>query len=75
MIVIDATIAIAWAFHEEEMADQLGERLLAERLIAPALWRLEVLNVLRRSGSESSVRTKAQTSSEIWMRSGSKLST
>jgi predicted nucleic acid-binding protein len=46
MIVVDATAAIAWTMHEDDKTVVLGEELADEQIVAPALWRLEVLNVV-----------------------------
>lgn len=46
MIVVDATAAIAWAMHEDDLTDTLTQYFASGRIVAPALWRLEVLNVV-----------------------------
>lgn len=46
MIVVDATAAIAWAMQEGELTDALAALLVSEPLVAPSLWRLEVVNVV-----------------------------
>ena len=46
MIVVDASATLAWLFGERDPIDWLAERLTKERLIAPALWRLEVVNAI-----------------------------
>jgi predicted nucleic acid-binding protein len=49
MIVIDASTALAWAFNEDDFADRFAKQLAAERLLAPPIWRLEVVNVMLRN--------------------------
>jgi predicted nucleic acid-binding protein len=48
-LVIDASMTIAWLFHDErsEAAQAVLRRVAAEGARVPALWRLEVANVLR----------------------------
>ncbi len=46
MIVVDATAAIAWAMHEDDLTQSLAAQFASDRIVAPALWRLEVLNVV-----------------------------
>ena len=47
-LVLDASVALAWCFKDEasEAADRLLERLETETAVVPALWHLEVANVL-----------------------------
>jgi predicted nucleic acid-binding protein len=47
-LVLDASVALAWCFKDEasEAADRLLERLETETALVPALWHLEVANVL-----------------------------
>jgi len=47
-LVLDASVALAWCFKDEasEAADRLLERLETETAAVPALWHLEVANVL-----------------------------
>ncbi|MBC7227691.1 MAG: type II toxin-antitoxin system VapC family toxin [Thermoflexales bacterium] len=46
--VLDASVALAWCFEDEESAEavEVLERLKRERAIVPALWFLEVGNAL-----------------------------
>lgn len=48
MFVIDTSITMAWCFEDEatEATDALLERLRHERAAVPAIWPLEVSNVL-----------------------------
>ncbi|MBB6255017.1 type II toxin-antitoxin system VapC family toxin [Nitrospirillum iridis] len=48
-VVVDASMAIAWLFNDErtEAAHAVMRRVVAEGAWVPALWRLEVANVLR----------------------------
>jgi predicted nucleic acid-binding protein len=47
-LVLDASVALAWCFKDEasEAADRLLERLETETAVVPALWHIEVANVL-----------------------------
>jgi len=47
-LVIDASVALAWCFSDErtEAAARLLERLAAEPASVPAIWHLEIANVL-----------------------------
>ncbi|MBV8133975.1 MAG: type II toxin-antitoxin system VapC family toxin [Alphaproteobacteria bacterium] len=47
-LVIDASVALAWCFSDErtEAAIRLLERLAAEAASVPAIWHLEIANVL-----------------------------
>lgn len=47
-IVIDASVTMAWCFEDEasEQTDELLDQLRHEAAIVPALWQLEVANVL-----------------------------
>jgi predicted nucleic acid-binding protein len=49
MIVIDASTALAWAFNEDDFADRFADQFTSERLLAPPIWRLEVVNVVLRN--------------------------
>jgi predicted nucleic acid-binding protein len=49
MIVIDASTALAWAFNDDNFADRFADQLASERLLAPPIWRLEVVNVILRN--------------------------
>jgi predicted nucleic acid-binding protein len=49
MIVIDASTALAWAFNDDDFADRFADQLASERLLAPPIWRLEVVNVILRN--------------------------
>lgn len=48
MVVIDASIALAWCFDDEAtpQTDALLDRVRDEGAITPGLWRLELSNVL-----------------------------
>jgi len=47
-IVVDASIAIAWSVPDEvePFADRILERVATEGAVVPALWHLEVANIL-----------------------------
>lgn len=47
-IVIDTSVTMAWCFEDEatEQTDRVLDHLLADAAIVPALWQLEVANVL-----------------------------
>ena len=49
MIVVDASIAIAWQFEDEATpaADALLARTVDSGAVVPTIWRLEVANTLR----------------------------
>lgn len=49
MLVIDASVALAWCFADEasETADRALDRVEHEGAVAPAIWPLEVANGLR----------------------------
>jgi predicted nucleic acid-binding protein len=49
MIIIDASVALAWCFADEggELADAVLSRVVGEGAAAPAHWPLEVANGLR----------------------------
>ena len=48
-VVLDASMAVAWLFDDERTpaAHAVMRRVVAEGAVVPALWRLEVANVLR----------------------------
>jgi predicted nucleic acid-binding protein len=48
MLVIDASLALAWCFGDEKTpaADRAIDRVRDEGALVPSLWRLEVANVL-----------------------------
>ena len=48
MFVIDASVTMAWCFEDEvtEATDALLDRLRSDQATAPAVWPLEVANVL-----------------------------
>ena len=46
MIVVDASATLAWLFDENDPIDWLEDHLTKDRLIVPALWRLEVVNAI-----------------------------
>jgi len=48
MIVIDASVALALAFSEDD-ADRIAALVASERLLAPPIWRLDVVNVILRN--------------------------
>ncbi len=47
-LVLDASVALAWCFENEATAaaDRVLERLAAEAASVPAIWHLEIANVL-----------------------------
>lgn len=47
--VIDASVTLAWCFHDEryERADRVLGRLTTDDALVPAIWPLEVANALR----------------------------
>ena len=51
MFVLDCSIAVAWLFEDESTpkADELLDRLKDSGALVPALWRLELGNVLARA--------------------------
>ncbi len=58
MFVVDASVTMAWCFEDEatEATDAVLDRLRSERALVPAIWPLEVANVLlvaQRSGRVS----------------------
>ncbi|HEX4079415.1 MAG TPA: type II toxin-antitoxin system VapC family toxin [Rhizomicrobium sp.] len=48
-IVLDASMTIAWLFHDERTpaTEAVLRRVVAEGAVVPSLWRIEVANVLR----------------------------
>ena len=46
--VIDASMTLAWLLNEEGLAARIRPKLAHAQLVAPWLWRLEVVNVLLR---------------------------
>ena len=48
MIVLDASVALAWCFEDETSAaaDVVADRLMSEPAIVPAIWPLEVANAV-----------------------------
>jgi predicted nucleic acid-binding protein len=44
--VIDASVTLAWLFDEDGSASRIGPVLSEADLVAPALWRLEVVNTI-----------------------------
>jgi predicted nucleic acid-binding protein len=48
VIVLDASVALAWCFTDEQssLADAVVERLRSDRAIVPAIWPFEVGNAL-----------------------------
>lgn len=48
MIVLDASVALAWCFEDElsAAADVVADRLMSEPAIVPAIWPLEVANAV-----------------------------
>jgi predicted nucleic acid-binding protein len=48
VIVLDASVALAWCFEDEHspVADDVADRLQTERAIVPAIWPFEVGNAL-----------------------------
>lgn len=65
MIVIDASITIAWTLADEQttFANIIRDRVLAEGALVPSIWTLEVANVLiqaeRRGRKDASTVTRA----------------
>jgi hypothetical protein len=55
MIVIDASTALAWAFDEDDFADRFASQFSSERLLAPPIWRLEVVTGLLQNDVSRSV--------------------
>jgi predicted nucleic acid-binding protein len=49
LIVVDASIALAWSFEDERTpeVDQILERVLARGAVVPAIWPLEIANTLQ----------------------------
>lgn len=49
MIVLDASMTIAWLFEDErtEAAEEVETRVAVDGAITPSLWRLEIANMLR----------------------------
>ncbi len=48
LFVIDNSVVMSWCFNDEanEYADAVLEKLMAARAVVPAIWPLEVVNVL-----------------------------
>lgn len=48
MIVLDASVALAWCFADEQspLADAVADLLTTDRAVVPAIWPLEVGNAL-----------------------------
>ena len=48
MIVLDASVALAWCFDDEQspLADAVAEHLRSDRALVPAIWPYEVGNAL-----------------------------
>ena len=49
MLVLDASVALAWCFEDEASAaaDRALDRVVAEGAVVPAIWPLEMANALR----------------------------
>ncbi len=49
MLVLDASVALAWCFEDESsaVADRALDRVVAEGAVVPAIWPLEMANALR----------------------------
>ncbi len=49
MLVLDASVALAWCFEDESsaVADRALDRVVAEVAVVPAIWPLEMANALR----------------------------
>jgi predicted nucleic acid-binding protein len=45
-IVIDSSVTLAWLFDEDKSANRIEPVLAGSDLVAPWLWRLEVVNVI-----------------------------
>ena len=65
-LVLDASVALSWCFKNEATAagDRVLERLAAESASVPAIWHLEIANVLALSESRERV-TPARSSEFI----------
>ncbi|MCG8448237.1 MAG: type II toxin-antitoxin system VapC family toxin [Pirellulales bacterium] len=61
MIVVDASATLAWLFKEDDPTDWLQEHLTTDRLIVPALWRLEVVNAILKKERQSLISEKQGT--------------
>ena len=64
VLVVDCSVTLAWCFDDEARSDcdRIQERLASELAIVPALWKLEVANVLaiaERKGRASPERVMA----------------
>lgn len=61
-IAIDASITMAWCFEDEatDGSEEVLERLVEQGAVTPALWRLEVANVLAVAERKKRI-TEAQT--------------
>jgi predicted nucleic acid-binding protein len=44
--VIDASVTLAWLFDEDQASARIESVLSGAEIVAPALWRLEVVNVV-----------------------------
>jgi len=45
-LIIDASVTLAWLFAENETTGSIEARLAEASLVAPSLWRLEVVNAI-----------------------------
>jgi predicted nucleic acid-binding protein len=45
-LVLDASVALSWCFKNEATAYRVLERLATEAASVPAIWHLEIANVL-----------------------------
>jgi len=65
-LVLDASIALSWCFKNEATAvgDRVLERLVAETASVPAIWHLEIANVLALSERRGRI-TRANSSEFI----------
>ena len=66
MIVIDASVAVAWCFADEATpeVDAVLDRVRADGARVPSLWHLEVANVLRQAERRGRI-SEADTSRRI----------
>lgn len=52
MIVLDASVALAWCFEDElsAVADAVADRLVSESAVVPAIWPIEIANAVVAAG-------------------------
>jgi predicted nucleic acid-binding protein len=58
VIVVDASVALAWCFRDEQddYADRILDRVVADGAMAPAHWPLEVANGIRSAERRGRIR-------------------